>query len=97
MAMTRHSAVSSAWGVRRPLAFFVEERQLAEHLAGGADGEDDLAASLTDVPDLYLAPDDHVQMRPGGALAEEIRAALEGAGPDCRSKGLEIARGESFK
>jgi len=49
-------------GVGCPLALFVEKRQLAENLTRTGDGEDDLAASFTNVPNLHLAANDHVQM-----------------------------------
>src|SRR4029077_13396564 len=98
-ALSDHNTFSrlQRLSVRRPLALFIEERQFAQDLTRSGDSENDLAACFTNVSDLHFAANNHVQVRPGVAPAEEVRAALEVPDPDCGSKRLQIAWGEAFE
>ena len=55
----------------------VEERQLAEHLAGAEDRQQVLAAVGGGAPELHLAVGDDVQLVPGVTLVEEHLAAAQ--------------------
>ena len=61
---------------RRPRAG-VEERQLAEHLAGAEDGEQVLPAVRRGAAQLDLAVEDDVQLVAGVTLVEEHLAAAQ--------------------